>query len=93
MANMFNHIDPTKMRTDDLSVIFNELEITKSDIYLFERLGVSFNLVSHYYSYKTFQTYFEQLETEIRSTSGEVRERLQQIFGLEPIEKGVSEND
>ena len=87
MANMFNHIDPTKMRTDDLSGIFHELEITEKDIYLFERLGVKFNLVSHYYSYKTFQTYFEQLETEIRSTTGKVRERLQQIFGLEPIEK------
>lgn len=93
MANMFNHIDPTKMRADDLSAILNELEITQADIYRFQHLGVSFNLVSHFYSYKTFQTYFEQLETEIKSTSGEVRERLQQIFGLELIEKGVSEND
>ena len=93
MACMFNHIDPESMREDELSGISDRLEITKKDIYLFQHLGVSFNLISHFYSYNTFQTYFEQLETEIRSTSGEVRERLQQIFGLEPIEKGVSEND
>ena len=74
-------------------MIFKELEITKNDIYLFQHLGVNFNLVSHFYSYKTFQTYFEHLEAEIRSTSGEVRERLQQIFGLKPVEKGVSQND
>ena len=92
MANMFNHIDPTKMRADDLSVILNELEITKRDIQKFHHLGVSFNLVSHFYSYKTFQRYFEQLERVIKSTSGQVRERLQQIFGLEPIEKEVSEH-